>query len=121
MTVAVLESQGVSTRALRGKRSVRRAAAADLEADSGDEKEGRVKEEPPVTAEERAIAFGRLTAQISKAERRWLERDLKGSSAERTYLSIRSAAPTSARPTARPGTSPLCVKPESETCRHVLF
>lgn len=95
MTTGVAESQGLATtRAVRGKRSARRAAAADLEADSGDERGNRGKEEPPVTAEERAIAFARLTPHISAAERRSFKGDLRSSSSERTYLGIRFAAAT---------------------------
>lgn len=77
-----------STRALRGKRNIRRSAATDLDPESDDEREQQGKEQP-ITAEERAIFFARLTPFVSKAEWRSFQKDLRSSSATRSYLSLR--------------------------------
>lgn len=91
MTGAVADPPGVTTRAVRGKRSVRRAAADELDAAPRDERD-QDKEQAPVTAEERAIAAAGLSAFVSKAERRNFQTDIRNNSGERAYLSIRRVA-----------------------------
>lgn len=77
-----------SSRAIRGKRNVRRATA-ELEDVSDDDKDEQGKESAPVTAEERAVAAAGLSPFVSKAEKRHFADDIRSTNSERVYLSVR--------------------------------